>query len=603
MTLRPLRSPRAARGRRARLAAAALTFSVVLPLAAQERLTFIGVALDPSTRDADHKLQDYLYRTAGVRFAPEELEYARVIDRLSNWRPEEGPFLARTTPFVYVAAEMLGAELELLATYVSETTGRRVYHSYLVVRREDFPEPPTLPEAIDFLARRAASGAGRARFIYHSEFSTSSFFLPSLYFRSNRVYHMEESTESLIAIASRPIEENSSTRLVEQVADGAADLAAVWDGTLDKFAADGEADERWQRFGRRVHFVRLPTALPNDLLVCSASLDDGIKERLRAAVGNLGERGIGVGDFRTWESIRAAPDARAALAELRWLAHQRPAPITVEVRLGPPQAGPPQAGPRPAGRRQAGSRQAGPRQAGGDRRPAVPLAEAARQAVRLSGSELVVYDPDFHEQIDFVWTLEAIHDGAAVLTSALPGSGVADQVFRLSFADTEDLVRRLVDVIHSRLHRIRYAWPYSADPLIVIRDLADSIDDGAAARVQRIHWIDPERNHFRAGPLFDAAVRRAGFYRYELEVDPAAAVKADALSNVSYRVLLLRAPRERLLFRVMTVALVALLAAAALAALAAVRGPRSGAPRSGVPRSGAPASPEDGSAAGSGGSP
>ena len=135
----------------------------------------------------------------------------------------------------------------------------------------------------------------------------------------------------------------------------------------------------------------------------------------------------------------------------------------------------------------------------------------------------------------------------------------------------------------------RNTWSETPEPgSALVRTAAPS---WIASRVQRIHWIDPERNHFRAGPLFDAAVRRAGFYRYELEVDPAAAVKADALSNVSYRVLLLRAPRERPLFRVLTVALVALLAAAAAAAVAAVRGPASRGPAS-----------RDGDSAASGGS-
>ncbi len=513
------------------------------PLAAQERLTFIGVALDRETRDADRRLHDYLYRTAGVSFAPENLEYGRVVDRLIGWRPSEGPFLARTTPFVYVAAEMLGAELELLATYVSEKTGSRIYHSYLVVRRADFPEEPTPEEVIRFLA-----GSGRRpRFVYHNRFSTSSFFLPSLFLRSHHVYHMEQSTESLIAIGSRRIEENSSSRLVELVARGDAEIAAVWDGTVAAFAPEGAPG--WQEFGRHVHFVRLPTALPNDLLVCWSGLDDAVKERLRAAIAGMGEREIGLGDFRTWQSIRDAADARAALADLRWLARERLAPITVEIRLGG-----------------ISSTTRGSTTAPGDE--AARLTEAAHQAVRLSGTELVLYDGDFHEHVDFTWTFDLVHDGAAVLESAIPGADVADQVFRISFADGEDLVRRLVAIIHSRLHRIRYAWPYSDKTPIVIRDLADSVADGSTVKVQRIHWTSPERNGFRAGPLFDARVRNAGFYRYELTADglPRAVADFDALSNVSYRVLLLRTTEERPLFRVLTVALVLLLLIAAVTA-------------------------------------
>ncbi len=540
------RSPRAHRRRALLIAIWTLCALSALPLAGQERLTFIGVALDQDTRDADRKLRDYFERTAGVGFAPEDLEYERVIDRLSGWRPEEGPYLARTTPFVYVAAEMLGADFELLATYVSEATGQRFYHSYLVVRREDFPEPPSLSEIIRFL------GDGeRKRFVYHNRFSTSSFFLPSLVFRRNRIYHMAENTDSLIAIDSSRIDGNSSSLLVEQVARGDADLAAIWDGTRDKFAPD--RPERWQQFGRHVHFVRLPTALPNDLLVCSSDLDDEVKDRLRAAISGMTESELGTGDFRTWQSMRVASDARLALADLRWLARERPAPITVEVRLGDDTRRP---GEEPAG--PAGS--------------AAAWVEAARQAVRLSGSELVVYDEDFHEHVDFTWALDVVHDGAVVLRSSIPGSDVAEQVFRISFADAEDLARRIVTIVSSRLHRIRYAWAYSGEPPIVIRDLADPITRGSTVKVQRISWIDPERNSFRAGPLFDAAVRDANFYRYELESDDfprAAEAEADfdAMSNVSYRVLLLRASRERPVFRWLTVALLILLAIAAAAAV------------------------------------
>ncbi len=58
--------------------------------AAVERISFVGVALDAETREADRRLADYLHRRAGVDFAPEELEYGQVIDRLTNWSDREG---------------------------------------------------------------------------------------------------------------------------------------------------------------------------------------------------------------------------------------------------------------------------------------------------------------------------------------------------------------------------------------------------------------------------------------------------------------------------------------------------------------------------------
>jgi len=508
---------------------------------ASERVAFVGVALDQESREADQKLQEYLIRKADVRFAPENLEYGRVIQRLANWKDEEGPYVARTTPYVLVAAEMLGADLETLATYVSSTTGSTTYHSYLVVNRHDVPAHPDLTDILRFVT----TSSERPRFVYHSKFSTSSFFLPSLYLRAHKIFHMPESTTSLTAISSSKTDDGSSSRLVELVAQREADLAAVWDGTMAKFTgrnADGNA----ARLGRKVHFVRLPTALPNDLLVCSSSLDQRVKDALVAAIRAMGSEEMAVGDFKTWRSFRQAPEARLALAELRWLAKVQAAPITVDQHV-------------------AGF---------GTTRSAV--LEAARQAVRLSGTELVPYDEDFYEHIDYSWTIEEIHDGALKLTSTIPGSEVPDQVFRISFQSAEDLTQRIVSLIHSRLHRIRYAWPYSEENPTVIRDIAFELPEGAVVKVQRISWLDLERNRFRAGPLFEATILHSDFSKYVLDVNdfPNRATMdddLDAMSNVAYRVLLLRSSEEAVVFKLLTGLLVLLLVAAAVASLVALR--------------------------------
>ena len=510
------------------------------PCRAEERLAFIGVALDQETRQADKKLQDYLYRRAGVSFAPEELEYGLVVDRLTRWRPEEGHFVARTTPYVQVAAEMLGANLELLGTYISSATQKTTYSSYFVVRRSDFAVQPELSDVIRFIATSSTP----RRFIYHNRFSTSSFFLPSLFLRAQKVFHMPASTESLVAISSRQIEESSSSALVKKVASGEADLAAIWDATRDRFGPDTEA-------GSKVYFVQLPTALPNDLLVCSVDLDETTKQALRTAVQGMDKAQIGIGDFMTWQDIREASEARAALADLRWLARERPAPATVEVRS--------------------------PEKKGADPTPA-HLLEAVRQAIRFAGTELVLFDQDYHEHIDFVWTVELTHDGAVVLRSAIPGSGVRDQVFQISFGDSDDLTRRMVSIIHSRLHRVRYVWPYGRKPPVIFRDLAFSVPAGTVLKAQRISWLDPDRNSYRGGPLFDVRVRESGPNRWVLEDNDLPAgdqgeLDFDPMSNSSVRVLLLRAQEEPLLFRVLTVAFVALLAVAAAAAVLALRRP------------------------------
>lgn len=64
----------------------------------QARLAFIGVALDDVTRQADQRLTEYLYEKTGIAFSRDQLEYEQMIRRLVEWRPEDGPFLARMTP-------------------------------------------------------------------------------------------------------------------------------------------------------------------------------------------------------------------------------------------------------------------------------------------------------------------------------------------------------------------------------------------------------------------------------------------------------------------------------------------------------------------------
>jgi ABC-type phosphate/phosphonate transport system substrate-binding protein len=498
-----------------------------------ERLTFIGVALDAPTRQADQRLTEYLLGKTGIGFAREELEYEQVITRLVNWRPEDGLFVARTTPYAYVVAELLGAAVEPLATYVSATTSQTTYRSYFVVNRQAFRAPPDLAELVRFLQQRTP----RARFVYQSQFSTSSFFLPSLFFRSHRIFHMPESTGPLTAMAAEKRADASSATLVDLVARGDADVAAVWDGVKARFEPGGVHAAA----GQRVYFVALPTPMPNDLLVTSAGLDAATKQRLRDAIGAMRPAEIGVGDFRTWQNIHEATDARLALGDLRQLAREGVAPVTVEIRHDGRDA---------------------PAAAGG-------LVEAARQAVRLSETEFVLFDADFHEHPDFRWTIAPIHDGAALLKSAIPGAEVDEQSFQLSFRDLEDLTSRIVALIQTRVHRIRYVWPYSAGAPIVIRDSAFALPAGTPVKVQRVTWIDPPRNQFRAGPIVPSRIERASFYRYELPADlfrRDEEARPDPLSNVALRVILERPSTQPWLFRALTVLLVACFVLAGVAA-------------------------------------
>lgn len=517
---------------------------------ADDRVAFVGVALDTETREADRRLEAYLERRAALSFAPEELEYGQVIERLAAWDRNEGVFVARTTPYVQVVSEMLGADMEILATYVSAATGTTTYNSYLVARRIDLPPNPTPADVVSLIT----GSSRRFRFVHHSLFSTSSFFLPSLHFRANHIFHMDEPTESLAAINVAQIPENSSSALVRAVARGEADLAAVWDGTRTRFtAADADPDDL--SLGRQVVFARLPSAIPNDLLVCSRWAPAELKERVRAAVREMPVDEIAVGDFKQWLDIVDAPEARNALAHLRWLAREQAAPVTVDVRS-----------------------------VGGDRAATAEMLTAAKHAVRLSGMEFVLYDEDFHEHIDYVWTIDRIHDGAARLRSSIPGTDIDDQVFPISFRDGQDLTERIVTLMQGRLHRIRYVWPFSGRQPIIIRDTTLALPPGGVVPVQRITWLDPERNSFRAGPVFPAEVRSSSPFVHELEADDFRAsgengVDLDPLSNVSFRVYQLRSLPPNALHRIATGTLVGLLVLAAAASVWTLRARRKSEPR------------------------
>jgi tRNA A-37 threonylcarbamoyl transferase component Bud32/ABC-type phosphate/phosphonate transport system substrate-binding protein/membrane-associated phospholipid phosphatase len=522
--------------------AAVLSLASSVSAAPQHEVTFIEVALDEETRRADGQLRAYLEEKAGIVAVSERpMEYDVVIDRLAGWDLEsKGDFLARMTPYALVAAELLGADLEILATYVSRATGSTTYHSYFVVNQDRFSYTPELATLVEFLKDQESP----ASFIYHNRFSTSSYFLPALFFREHGIFNMAQSTEYHTAIHSKKLG-NSSSDLVRGVAAGQYDLAAVWDGTKTKFESPGDL---YEEYGSRVHFVQLPTELPNDLLVASAAMDSSILTRIRVAIDSMAPDQIDEGDFLTWRNINEAPDARRALANLRWLARERPAPVTVDVRAS-----------------------------SSDETP-VPqeYLEAARQAVRLSGTEFVNYDGDFHAHRDYIWTLSPIHDGAVLVTSRIAGSDIDDQEFQISFRDTEDLTRRIGNLIHTRLHRIRYVWPYRTEHPTVIRDVGFNMPLDASVKVRKITWLDAPRNLFLEDAEFDANVSHADFYKFELYPDFATAsgddvFGFDAMSNVSYRVILVREVRERAIFRILTVVFVVLLATAALAALADLR--------------------------------
>jgi len=505
-----------------------------------DRMDFIGVSLNTLTSQADRRLSAYLHEHAGIPFTPWDREYSQVIKHLVEWRTGETPFVARVTPYAYVVAELLGANVEPFATYVSATTNRPTYRSYFVVKRSAFPQQlqPGLEDLLQFLKTK------RARFIYHNEYSTSSFFIPSLFFRSRDVFNMPEKTDRLTAIDAAKSGDTTSTGLVERVARGDGDLAAVWDGVKVQF----ESDPAVKEIGRQVYFIELPTAIPNDLLVFPSALDIETKKKLKEVIQAMPQEAISVGDFRFWQNLTDATDARLALGDLRQAARTTSIRVPVDIRLAK-NAGP-----------------AGP-----------ALLEAARQAVRLSETEFVVFDADYHNQPDVVWTLEPIHDEAVVLHSSLAGYGkdIDEQTFQISFRDADDLAERVVSVIKSKLHRIRYVWSYSGNTPIVLRDSALALPSGSPVHVQRITWVDPERNRFVGGDEFHSSIKHATFHRYDLNEEDfkrtAAGERPDPLSNAAYRVVLLRPADRAWLFRTLTAVLVALFVLAGVTAAFSLR--------------------------------
>ena len=505
---------------------------------ASQNVAFVTVDLDQDTLAADNKLQRYLEDKTQLKFDPVRMEYKAAIQRLAGWKRGSQPYVARMTPYAYVAAEMLGASFEILATYNSKATSVTTYHSYFVVNRKNVSRP-TLTDLLEFLRSKQAS------FIYHDRFSTSSYFLPSLFFRDRRVFMTSEVTDSnegIIPILVSKVDSKSSSVLVEQVARGSADLAAVWDGTKLKFENTPEGDQ--------VHFIQLPDPMPNDLLVCARWTAPEDIDKLRAAIRAMNRTDSGeiqTGDYRWWDEFKKADAARLALANLRRIAMEDPAPVTVHVEA-----------------------------AHDSSTNLSDYVEAAQQAIRLSPTEFVVYNEDAYVHKDVIWTLRLIHDGAVDLTAEIAGSEVPPQRFQISYTDLSDLTKRIGGLIHSRMHRIRYVWPYDDASPTIIRDLEFTVPAGTVLEARRITWLNPERNYFREGDRFDVAVKSADFFKVSLDEakfpkTPGAGWAYDPMSNSAFRVVLVRPSIEPFMLQLLTVVLILLLAGAAVACVVDLR--------------------------------
>ena len=506
---------------------------------AVQQLDFLGVAPpnDDDYRRADSALRDFLNREIGRSHPGFALNYRKFDNYGEEIREvtERGnrPYLARMTPYSYVTAWMLGADFDVLATYESVATGSTIYRSYFVVNSERFGNGPA---NLDTLREFLKHGAARPKFVYHDQFSTSSYFLPALWLRRQLIFDMPASSGALTAIEAR-FNGAGSSDSVRAVAGGDADLAAVWDGTRKKLQGSPELT--------KVTFIPLPDPLPNDLLVSSNRLDVETKKAVIDAVAGMKAKGSGpgafasFGDFKSWVKIQDAPDARQALANLRQLATAPPAPVVVALHA--PEA----------------------------------FQVALRKALRLSYPEYILYDPDFHETWDVDWKLEEIHDGAVELTIDMHDSNVAtfSQRFPISYVSVEgDLTTRIIELIHTRMHRVRYIWPYQDQAPTILGDVDFTLEPGSQVRVERITWLDPQRNDFTRSNLLQSTVENSDFYKLRLRRDDFQAVAGgkfdfnNPLGNVAYRALLVRPSYESTATKVVTAALVVLLLGAAVGA-------------------------------------
>ncbi|MCH8208782.1 MAG: hypothetical protein IIA62_07015, partial [Nitrospinae bacterium] len=138
------------------------------------------------------------------------------------------------------------------------------------------------------------------------------------------------------------------------------------------------------------------------------------------------------------------------------------------------------------------------------------------------------------------------------------------------------LTSRFGTIISNIMHRIRYIWPYDNEKPRVLRDVDFTIPANATIKAQKITWIDYNKNEYVIDTPFDVKALKSDFNSFQLESDGFPRLKNgnkydfDPMSNVAYRVFLIRATEKKLILQVFTVSLVALFALAAFFAVRAV---------------------------------
>ncbi len=540
--------------------ALALVWSVVFPGTAvsQERtpIQFLSVAPDADTKLADQKLLDYLRHKVPVTFEKQEMGYESSIQTLLDWDPaKQGPLLARVTPYAFVVAEMLGANMEIVGTYLNKNSNSVTGDSYFVVHKDfGYEKTETLKDFARHLGNQEAQTKDfieilkqretPARFVYHSKFSTSSHFLPSLYFKKRGIFSLftqPKGKQKFIAIHSlKPDGIASSSELIPIIKGRQADFAAVRGSVKSKFETDTD-----------LKFIKLPYSTPNDLLVMVKPFNKLIKQtkdQILETIRKMEATDIDEGDILKWEDFNASPKARKSLANLRYLAKTTPHPVVINIRKSQKE------------------------NSGIDEKHL----EAARQAVRFSGTEMVLFDEDYHSAFDILWTLETRHDHSILLTSTIMDSGLT-QEFSVSYriGDMESLASRISWVIDYKIHRIRYVWLFDDKTARVLRDVDFQIPVGQQLKVQKITWSDFNTNEYTVDTPFNVEVTQSDFHSFQLK-GKGFPQKEDGkfgfepLGNVAYRVFLERAPNAGETYKITTKILIGLFGLAALFTLVEV---------------------------------
>jgi ABC-type phosphate/phosphonate transport system substrate-binding protein len=542
-----------------------LTFVLILALVwsgvsattalSQERtsIQFLSVAPDEETQKADQKLLDYLRGKIPLTFEGQDLKYEAAVDTLRNWDAnKQGPLLARVTPYVYVVAEMLGANMEVVGIYLSKKSKRVTSNHYFVVHkdfgyeREEAPEefvrhvnnPETqTQDFVQLLKQREF----QARFVYPSRYSTSGHFLPSLFFKKQGIFALpsQSKTNPKYITIHGLVPESAMTvaDLIPLVKKQKIDFVAVRESIKNRFEADED-----------LKFIQLPYTTPNDLLVVIKPFYPAIKTQILEALRKMEVNAIDQGDILKWVDFNASPKARKSLANLRRLAKAIPHPVVINIRKSQ--------------KENTGIEE--------------QHLEAARQAVRSAGPEMVLFNEDDHSAFDVLWTLDTKHDHSLQLTSTILDSGLTQEfsvVYRQG--DMQHLAAQISRVIEQKMHRIRYVWLMDDDTPRVLRDVDFQIPVGQQLKVQKITWLNFNTNEYNVDTPFNVKVTQSDFHSFQLE-GKGLPKREDGkygfepLGNVAYRVFLERAPQAGDAYKLTTKVLIGLFGLAALFALVEV---------------------------------